>query len=114
LAKLPDAERAFVEPEKLRGYLLSPDHDDGAPKGRFLAAIGFVLGDADVVEAALLVHAAAHDAEPIRTPYGVKYHVDGPLTSPTGRIALVRTVWQIDEGTNAPRFVTLKPLRNKR
>jgi hypothetical protein len=113
MAKLPNAHLAFVEQPKLASYLLNPDHEDGGPKGKFLAAIGFDLGKPDEVEAALLAHAAAHEATELATPFGLKYHVDGALISPSNRSAFVRTVWQIDNGTVAPRFVTLRPLRVK-
>ena len=109
MATLPNAHLAFVEQAKLSSYLLDPSHEDGGPKSKFLESIGFHLDRPSDLEAALLGHAAANEATEIATPFGVKYHVDGILFSPTGRSAYVRTVWQIDTGTTAPRFVTLRP-----
>jgi hypothetical protein len=109
MALLPNAHMAFVEPAKLVSYLLDPNREEGGPKSRFLAAMGFELGKPDEVERALLAHARAYDAAELATPFGMKYHVDGALISPSGRAAMVRTVWQIDTGTVAPRFVTLRP-----
>lgn len=43
MAKLPNAHLAFVEPAKLSAYLLDPNHEDGGPKAKFLAAVGFDL-----------------------------------------------------------------------
>lgn len=109
MVKLPNAHLAFVPDEKLGGYLLDPGHEDGGPKSRFLEAVGFDITRQDEVKAALLSHGAAFEATGIATPFGMKYHVDGMLISPTGRSVYVRTVWQIDAGTSAPRFVTLRP-----
>lgn len=109
MAKLPNAHLAFVEPTKLASYLLDPNHEEGGPKSRLLKAIGFDLERPDEVEAALLAHGRADEATEIATPYGMKYHVDGALISPSGRSVRVRTVWQIDTGKSAPRFVTLRP-----
>ena len=43
--------------------------------------------------------------ERVESPHGEKYLVDGPLESPTGRKPLVRTVWIVDRGEQAPRLV---------
>ena len=43
------------------------------------------------------------------TPYGVRYEVKAALLSPSGRQLPVKTVWQIDKGTDFPRLITLVP-----
>jgi hypothetical protein len=43
------------------------------------------------------------------TAYGVRYEVIATLQTPSGRELLVRTVWQIDRGTDFPRLTTLVP-----
>ena len=53
-------------------------------------------------------HEVAHVVE---TPYGPRYHVDGELETPDGRNPWVRTVWQIDLGSDYPRFLTAHPHR---
>lgn len=41
MLRLPDAHRAIVDPEKLRDYVLSPDHEHGRHKARvFRSALG--------------------------------------------------------------------------
>ena len=107
---LPAADQAFVPPSKLAGYLLDPAHKEGWHKGRFLKSKGFDLADPEAIERALLAHGASHEGAVTRTPFGVKYEVDGPLVAPDGATANVRTVWMIDDGSTAPRFVTLRPL----
>ncbi|MDJ0901759.1 MAG: hypothetical protein QNJ55_23460 [Xenococcus sp. MO_188.B8] len=43
------------------------------------------------------------------TAYGVKYEVRAALITPTSKQLFVRTVWQIDKGTDLPRLITLIP-----
>ena len=50
------------------------------------------------------------DVEAVRqTSYGTRYEIRAPSHTPSGRILTVRTVWQIDKGTDFPRFITLFP-----
>ena len=110
-ARLPNADHAFVEPEKLANYLLDADHPEGGPKWRFLKRFGFQIDQPDTLEASLLAYARQNDFSfQISTPYGEKFEIDGPLVSPDGRLPTVRTVWIIDTGTDALRFVTMKPI----
>ena len=39
--RLPNAERAFVEPAKARDYLLDSDHSQGGDKAAYLMRFGF-------------------------------------------------------------------------
>lgn len=39
--KLPNADKAIVEREKVADYLLNPEHRYGASKARFFARFGF-------------------------------------------------------------------------
>lgn len=108
--ELPHLEQAFVEAQKLTGYLLSEENSGG--KAAFFVAVGFNLAQPDVLRQALLAHAAAHGvARFSQTPHGVKYMIDGTMQTPDGRSVLVRAVWIVDAGNEAPRFVTAYPLQ---
>ncbi|OYX48258.1 MAG: hypothetical protein B7Y90_11480 [Alphaproteobacteria bacterium 32-64-14] len=110
MATMPNADFAVVEDGKLLAYILDPSHKDGWPKGLFLAAQGFNVLDVESVRDALLVHGRTNQvSETVQTAFGVKYRVDGPMRAPAGDVQ-VRTVWQIDTGQTAPRFVTMVPL----
>ncbi|MFW6193616.1 MAG: DUF6883 domain-containing protein [Gemmatimonadota bacterium] len=43
------------------------------------------------------------------TRHGMKYVVDGELTTPDGRTARIRTVWIAQPGNPRPRLVTAYP-----
>ena len=47
------------------------------------------------------------------TPFGTRYIIEGPRITPNGRQLQVRAVWFIDEGGQAPRFVTAYPLKRR-
>jgi hypothetical protein len=44
------------------------------------------------------------------TGFGPRYEVEGELETPDGRRPRVRTVWQVDEGQQAPRLITAHPI----
>ena len=107
---MPNRDRAFIPPAKLTAYLLSETHPVGASKAQFFRMCGFNDLNVQLLEAGLL--AIAHggiidDAEP--TKHGMKYVIDGPLETPSGRIVQVRTVWFIGTDEANPRFVTAYP-----
>ena len=108
--KLPNAELAIVEREKIADYLLNPAHPYGASKARFFAEFGFSAGAWPVLAAALREHGQAHEVARWReTGFGPRYEVEGELPAPDGRRPRVRTVWQVDKGQIAPRLITAYP-----
>jgi len=109
--KLPNAERALVEREKIIGYLLNPTHRYGASKARFFGAFGFRAEHWEIFAQALRQHGQNHDVTRVReTGFGPRYEIEGELHTPDGRHPRVRTVWQLDYGVAAPRLITAHPL----
>jgi hypothetical protein len=108
--RLPNADRAIVDPAKVRDYLLSPEHPVGRAKARFFAALGFTRATWPDLQRARLAHGAAGAAEllPV-TPYGQKYVVRGMLQGPAGASAAAVTIWIVLHGEDAPRLVTAYP-----
>jgi hypothetical protein len=96
---------------KVKSYLLDRRHPLGWPKGRFLLSIGFSENKPDEVVTALRMQALDGVLTKIETEFGLKLQIDGPITSPTGVIAQIRTIWYIRTMETQPRFVTFKPLR---
>ena len=110
MAKMPDADLAYVPPPKINDYLLADTHNEGASKSRFLAAFGFRRDAPDALEAALLSHARLNDVSRLQTTaHGAKYVIEGPMATPDGRAPVVWTIWIVDAGEHAPRFVTAYP-----
>lgn len=109
--KLPNAEQAIIEIEKLRDYSLSPDHPVGKHKARvFESSLGLRQEHAQVIQERL--REAARNYECISTkltPHGQHYEMDFMLTH-EARTALVRAVWIVRSGEKSPRLVTFHVL----
>jgi len=102
---LPNAEKAFVDPAKLREYCLNPLHPEGRHKARvFLSALGITQNDADWLCSQIL--AGIRVAPIVRSDafeFGSRYTVDICLRH-LGFGARVRTGWIIRAGEDTPRL----------
>ena len=108
--KLPNAHRAFVDPRKVRDYLLSFGHREGRYKAAFFFNLGYsgrrwARLHADLLELAQMAEAVVAE----RTAYGQKYLTVGLLTGASGRQAEVAVVWIIRRDEDFPRLVTVVP-----
>jgi len=109
--RLPNCDRAFIQPQKLTGYLLSETHSVGRSKAKRLRAVGFNDENVAMLEQAILQIATSQPVkDAIDTPHGVKYVIEGTIATPNRAIIAFRTVWIIDTGETFPRFVTAHPL----
>lgn len=109
--KLPNAESAIVEQEKVCGYLLNAQHRYGASKARFFEEFGFTLESWQLLAESLREHGRLYDVSKEKeTGFGPRFEVDGELMAPDGRRPYLRTVWQIDHGETVPRLITAYPL----
>jgi hypothetical protein len=110
LVTLPGAERAIVEPEKVRDYLLSPEHPVGRSKARFFTRLGFVRDRWPELQQALFDLAQTSRAElGEATEFGQKYIVRGTIQTPAGRTARVESAWIVLQGEDVPRLITAYP-----
>jgi hypothetical protein len=111
--KLPNAESAIVEQEKVCGYLLNAGHRYGASKAKFFAEFGFTLDAWEDLAKALREHGLHNEvAREKDAGFGPRYEVDGELVAPDGRRPRVRTVWQIASGETALGSLLPIPWRN--
>lgn len=113
--RLPDAELAYVEEQKVTGYLLAFGHPDGHDKAVYFSGFGFRPEEWRQLADALLEHAATGElVEQEETPFGVQYAVEGPLRAPDGRWPSVRSVWEERPEGRGPRLVTAYPGSRRR
>ena len=105
--KLPNAQHAVVELEKLVDYCLNPEHERGKHKARvFAAACGIEAPHAELLRQALL--GAAVQAEATLTfsdRFGARYVVEFTVQGPTGS-ALVRSSWIVRSSEDFPRLTS--------
>jgi hypothetical protein len=109
--KLPNAERAVVDIEKLRDYSLNPNHPEGKHKARvFLEKLGLTAHDAArlrklILEAILITEAKAQQP----TPYGERFVVDFQVRQEERYVVTlvtIRSAWMIRNDEDFPRLTT--------
>ncbi len=107
---IPNADRATIEREKLRDYLLSATHPIGRFKARFFVALGFRADRwAELAEALRIQHLTQDAERAAPSVHGQKFTIRAILNGPTGQSATVVSVWFIPARGDAPRFVTAYP-----
>ena len=112
--KLPNARQARVQREKITGYLLAENPEAGRGKPNFFAAFGFSADNWQALADALLVVGYTCEVvEIVETSFGLKYVIDGQIETPDGRSPYVKTVWQIDWGSDRPRLISAYPLNRR-
>ena len=108
--RLPNADQAQVDREKITEYLLSDTHPDGSGKARFFKKFGFRTEVWEILAASLRKHGSSHSVVKIvESAYGMRYTVEGEIEAPDGRNPRVRTVWVIERNSTRPRFITAYP-----
>ena len=104
--KLPRAESAIVPRSKVEDYLLHLEHPIGGGKAKFFMHFGFHRERWEELAGALRGHAEENPVvETVRDAEGMTYVIEGRMKTPSGRQAQVRTVWVVETGELAPRFV---------
>jgi hypothetical protein len=107
---LPNAHAAFVAEDKIRDYLLNPQHPGNGGKAAFFTSYGFSLRDWHRLGDALCKHAVQHSVTGTRlNPYGTLFEIRGRLESPDRSNPSVRSIWVIDQSNRNPRLVTAYP-----
>ncbi len=108
--RLPNADRAQVDREKITEYLLSTDHPDGRSKARFFTGFGFRIESWNILAEALRKHGTSHFVvTAVESGFGTRYTIEGELETPDGRKPRVRTVWMVEKGSETPRLITAYP-----
>jgi hypothetical protein len=108
--KLPNADRAVVQPEKVRDYLLSPLHPIGRFKAAVFGSIGFSGEQWRNLQLWLLELSRSGDATPGQeSAHGQKFEIRATLVEPNGRTLAIVSVWMVLVGEDFPRFITAFP-----
>jgi len=107
---IPNAENAVIAPEKLRDYLLNPEHRRGGSKAKLLLSMGYQADQWQRLESDLREqHLTADVKETEENNYGTCYAIVARLTGPDARMVHFRSIWQIDLGTDFARLITMYP-----
>lgn len=110
--KLPNRKNATIKREKLTNYLLSLTHEKGKSKAKFFRGLGFNEANIVEFEQALLKIGQSNEVievDKTSSGYVIKYVIDGLLTSPSGKLVKVRTIWGIKSGEGIPELISAYP-----
>jgi hypothetical protein len=104
---LPNVEAAVLDIRKIEEYCLSPTHPRGRHKARvFRNALGIGRTEAVWLRTAILEGVRETTAARLEEDrLGARWRVDIKLTR-HGQTAVIRTIWIVRTGEQAPRFVT--------
>jgi hypothetical protein len=106
---IPAANRATVDPAKVRDYLLSREHPIGRFKARVFASAGYGSENWQLLQRDLQVIAQSADAVRTRSEtYGQFFEIRAILHGPDGTLPVL-TMWILRTGESFPRFVTAYP-----
>jgi hypothetical protein len=106
---MPNPDRAVITSDKLVNYVLNVEHRRGGTKARALALFGYTPDNWTELETEIRSHLSEMVDVVRPTPWGMRYEIVIALNTPVGRKFTVRTVWQVDDGTDFPRLITLYP-----
>src|SRR6202165_4654144 len=91
---LPNPDRAWIDPRKLRDYALNPNHDSGKFKAVFFAQMGYQQDSWMQLERDIRTqHLTQAIAAGKQSPHGLKYVITASLQGPVGAARQVTTVW---------------------
>lgn len=105
--RLPNGERALIDPRKLIAYSLDPEHDEGRHKAHlFVSLLGINQRNTELLIDAIEEAAVSGDASLGKSDhYGQRYAIDFAFTGPSGS-ATIRSAWIIRRDEDFPRLVT--------
>jgi hypothetical protein len=105
--KLPNGERAVIDPLKLTNYSLDSEHDEGQHKAHlFESLLGINRENSELLLAAL--EQVAQTGEAISgklDKYGQRYLIDFSFAGPGGT-ATLRSAWIVRDSEDFPRLIT--------
>jgi hypothetical protein len=114
VSRVPGAAIATVAPEKVRDYLLLPDHPDNGGKAGFFTLFGFTRERWSELHSAFMAHPATNEVvRMVPAGDGARYRVRCNLASPDGRNPCITTIWAVESGQR-PRLITAFPGRLRR
>src|SRR3954463_2587897 len=103
---LPNRENAVVPERKITDYLLSETNRDGRHKAAFFQRFGYAMSHWRRLRDDLLTHVDLPVAWTEKSPFGMRYIIEGIIHAPDGREPRIRTEWFIEHGTDFARLVT--------
>jgi hypothetical protein len=110
MARIPNYEKAIIDPMKLQNYVLSDTHPIGRFKAALFQQMGYTPGNWEQFAQDIHTQHLALDAESGgKTKYGQKYIITGDIKGLSGKVMKLKSIWIILTGEDLPRFITIYP-----
>ncbi|MGY6528704.1 MAG: DUF6883 domain-containing protein [Cyanobacterium sp.] len=110
MTKIPNFHRAIIEKSKITDYLLNINHKRGSSKAKMLLNYGYSPDNWQQLELDIRkFHLSAEVYIIKETPYGIRYEIISEILTPINKKLLLKSVWQIDQGLEIPRLITMIP-----
>lgn len=108
MAALPNPDLAEIDPEKLRDYVLSPEHEHGRHKARvFASALGIDRASWEYLRDQIAARVADAEVSEVRTGrYGLRYSVPMLIEGLNGETHEVTTGWIVEKEGAPPRLTS--------
>jgi hypothetical protein len=112
--KLPNADAARIDLQKLRDYSLNANHHRGRHKARvFASTLGLTADDAEELQALIFTAILNDEAVPGDSDeYGQRYTLDFSIRR-SGNQATIRTAWIIRPTEDFPRLTSCYVLKER-
>lgn len=108
--RLPNANRAVIEPAKIRDCVLSKDHPNGRHKATVFESLGYEAAEWERLADDLRTQHLPLDASPgLNDEHGQRYEIRGRLRGPNGHTGIFVSAWVIDGVDAPPRFISAYP-----
>lgn len=108
--RIPHADRAVIDPRKLRDYLLCQRHPLGRHKARFFRALGYQPSNWARLDRELrFQHLTAPYVRATETSHGTIYEIRAILRGPSGVSAGLVSIWIVRHGEIHPSLATVYP-----
>lgn len=108
--QIPNFDEAIIEKSKIIDYLLNIHHKRGGSKAKMLLNYGYSPENWQQLESDIRkFHLNAEVSIIKETSYGIRYEIISEILTPIHKPLLMKSVWQIDKGTEIPRLITMIP-----
>jgi len=108
MARIPNYEKAIIDPVKLQDYVLSDTHPIGRFKATLFRQMGYTGRNWEQFAEDIRTQHLSLDAElEEKTKYGQKYIITGDIKGPSGKVMKLKSSWIILEGEELPRLITI-------
>ena len=104
---LPNYQRAFIDIQKLKKYILNENHPIGKHKAKlFQSVLSISLDDAERFAESIMQNLRFNKAiTGKKDDYGQRYFIDMKISN-FDKEAITRTAWIVEIGSEIPRLIT--------